>query len=256
MKLLYYLPALGGPNLDYKIKILHYNIHYIFNQTKQPFDIIINLYEIDPKILTGLRNHLNKQVCITNAYITVKKGVLTELFLTNPNNTKIADYDYILFILDDVKLHEVNIDDMIKIKNKFKIEILSPKIINSTHRFMYNGTNTLTINSCMEVYCLLMTPKDMMQFFSIHTIQNKWMWGVDFLWDYFNIKVGLYNKNSCIHSIPSAGNCIEARNCMWRYFENLPNDSKQHIKKIFLKRNRKCILNVQSFFPAIKAFNF
>ena len=255
MKLLYYLPAFGGPNLGYKVKILHYNIHYIFNQTKQPFDIIINLYEIDPKILTGLRNHLNKQVCITNAYITVKKGVLTELFLTNPDNTKIADYDYILFILDDVKLHKVNVDDMIKIKNKFKIEILSPKIINSTHRFMYNGKHALTINSCMEVYCLLMTPRDMLRFFSIHTIQNKWMWGVDFLWDYFNIKVGLYNKNSCIHMLPSAGNYTEATICMHKYFENLPKNSKKLVKKMFSERNGKCAANI-SFMPAIKAFNF
>ena len=181
MKLLYYLPAFGGPNLYYKMRILHYNIHYIFNQTKQPFDIIINLYEVDPKILTGLRDFLNKQNCITNVYITAKKGVLTELFLTNPHNTKIDNYDYILFILDDVKLHQLNIDNMIKIKEKFKIEILSPKIINSSHLYMNSGKDTLTINSSLEVYCLLMTPKDMMRFFSIHTVQNKWMWGVDFL---------------------------------------------------------------------------
>ena len=37
MKLLYYLPAFGGPNLYYKMRILHYNIHYIFNQTKKFF---------------------------------------------------------------------------------------------------------------------------------------------------------------------------------------------------------------------------
>ena len=161
MKLLYYLPAFGGPNLYYKMGILHYNIHYIFNQTKQPFDIIINLYEVDPKILTGLRDFLNKQNCITNVYITAKKGVLTELFLTNPHNTKIDNYDYILFILDDVKLHQLNIDNMIKIKEKFKIEILSPKIVNSSHPYMNSGKDTLTINSSLEVYCLLMTPKDM-----------------------------------------------------------------------------------------------
>lgn len=233
MKLLYYLPAFGGPNLYYKMRILHYNIHYIFNQTKQPFDIIINLYEVDPKILTGLRDFLNKQNCITNVYITAKKGVLTELFLTNPHNTKIDNYDYILFILDDVKLHQLNIDNMIKIKEKFKIEILSPKIVNSSHPYMNSGKDTLTINSSLEVYCLLMTPKDMMRFFSIHTVQNKWMWGVDFLWDYFNIRVGLYNRNSCIHMLQPAGNTAEAEKCMWHYFRKLPNNAKRLINKIF-----------------------
>ena len=122
---------------------------------------------------------------------------------------------------------------MIKIKGKFNIEILSPKIINSSHSFMNSGKNTLTINSSMEVFCLLMTPKDIIRFFSIHTVQNKWMWGVDFLWDYFNIRVGLYNRNSCIHMLPSAGNTAEAEKCMWNYFGKLPNNSKQLIKKIF-----------------------
>ena len=106
---------------------------------------------------------------------------------------------------------------------------------------MYNGKHALTINSCMEVYCLLMTPRDMLRFFSIHTIQNKWMWGVDFLWDYFNIKVGLYNKNSCIHMLPSAGNSTEATICMHKYFEVISHNLGIYMHTRFNHKNSELL---------------
>jgi hypothetical protein len=59
---------------------------------------------------------------------------------------------------------------MIQIKNKYNIEIFSPKVINSSWN--------LTFHNFLEIYFLLLSPKDFHKFFSLHTIENKWTWGI------------------------------------------------------------------------------
>ena len=52
---------------------------------------------------------------------------------------------------------------------------------------------------------LLLTPKDFVKFLSIHTVDNKWMWGVDFLFGHYNIKVGVAYNFIAEHMLPSNG---------------------------------------------------
>ena len=100
MKFLYYLACIGKPDLNIKITILKKKINYIYKNINNPFDIIINLYELDNDIIKLITDTLSDFTFIKKKYIYSKKGVLTELFLTNIYNNKIDDYDYILFILD------------------------------------------------------------------------------------------------------------------------------------------------------------
>ena len=93
-----------------------------------------------------------------------KKGILTELFLTNPNNIHISNYDYILFIMDDVKIIYMDILAMIDIKKQNNIDILSPKITHSTHAYM-NENSGLIITNFLEVYLLLVEPQNLFKFF-------------------------------------------------------------------------------------------
>ena len=47
---------------------------------------------------------------------------------------------------------------MVEIKKKYNIQVLSPKVLNSTWDFMINCDNCITINNAVEVYffcCLL-----------------------------------------------------------------------------------------------------
>jgi hypothetical protein len=44
-----------------------------------------------------------------------------------------------------------------------------------------------------------MQPADFFKFCAIHTIENKWMWGVDHLFGFYNIRVGVINKYSANH---------------------------------------------------------
>ena len=212
MKLLYYLPAIGDPDIETKHKILMHNIHYIYNTIREPFSICINFYTISDHI----------KIClyllpfIQHLYIYEKHGVLTELFLTNPHNTHVSNFDYILFVLDDVKITDMDLNYMISVKEKYNIEILSPQILKSTHKFM-NTYNELTINNFLEVYLLLLTPTDFHKFCSIHTLENKWMWGVDFLFGFYNIKTGVLPKCIAEHILPSSANQKEAERLMTEY---------------------------------------
>ena len=198
MKFIYYLAAIGDSGLDKKLDILSKNLNHIYKNINCKFDIVINCYNS----FDIIKNFIAQFDFIGIKYIYNKKGVLTELFLTNPHNASLSNYDYILFMLDDVEIQDMNLNNMINIKEKCGIEILSPKVINSSHPFMNAyDSNTLTINNALEVYCLLMKHKDFLRFISIHTIENKWMWGADFLFGFFNIKAGVYNRASVKHML-------------------------------------------------------
>lgn len=229
MKLLYYIPAFGEKDIDIKYNILIHNLDYIYNIINEKFDICINFYTISDNIKEKLKSiHF-----IDNIYIYEKEGVLTELFLTNPNNIHIPNYDYILFVLDDVKIHNIDLKNMIEIKEKYKIEMLSSKILKSTWKFM-NAFTDLTINNFLEVYLLLFAPADFTKFCSIHTVKNKWMWGVDFLFGYYNIKVGVLHTCVAEHVLPSKSKHSEAQKLMMDYLRtNTKYTNLNDIKKSF-----------------------
>jgi hypothetical protein len=216
MKFLYYVACIGNPDLELKTNILVDNLKYIFNNNKYHFDVIINCYETDVSIYTKLRDTIIMLPFIADCYLYVKRGVLTELFLTNEYNKIISNYDYIMFILDDVKIIDINLNEMIRIKTDLNISVLSPRIINSTHSFM-NKYNGITINNCLEVFLLLLTPSDFDQFISIYTLENKWMWGCDFLFGYNNIRAGVLNRFSAQHILASKSDKGEANQLMRSY---------------------------------------
>ena len=234
MNFMYYLPAFGENNIKVKYEILIHNLEYIYKNIGHKINIIINFYSECDEIKQNLR----KLDCLENIYFYDKKGVLTELFLTCPHNDIIMLCDYVLFILDDVKINNINIKEMIKIKDEYKISILSPKVINSTHPFMNTyDKNIITINNFLEVYCLLLTPDDFKLFCNLHTIENKWMWGADCFFGYLNIIAGVVHKYSVSHELPSNSKYSEALMLCNKYlannteFKNL-NDIKKKYKPI------------------------
>ena len=93
---LYYLAAIGSPNLKTKIDILSHNLNYLYENIKIKFDIMLNLYDIyDEDVLTMLKT----LPFIENIIIHRKVGILAELYLTNPHHNLIDNYEYIFFLL-------------------------------------------------------------------------------------------------------------------------------------------------------------
>lgn len=217
-KLLYYLPAIGNPNLNIKLDILNHNLNYLYNSINFSFDVSINCYEMDDNICDLIYNNVKKLKFIDNIYFYKKKGMLTELFLTNPYNKFVVNYDYVLFIFDDIKIKNIDLFNMIFLKNKYNIRILSPKVLNSTHNFMHKY-NDITINNFLEIYCILLNDKDFKKFLSLHTLKNKYMWGVDHLFGYYEIKTGIINDYIVDHKIPTKSPRDEANKKMIEYIK-------------------------------------
>ena len=243
MKFIYYLAAIGTPNLDIKIDILKNNLKSIYNNINQSFDIIINCYEEDINfkdiIISFNFNFLE------NIYIHTKKGILSELWLSNNYNDKLEKYDYILFILDDVKIINIDIFKLINIKEHFNIEFLSPKILKATWPYMKHPKyKTLVITNRVEVFCLLFTYKDFNKFISLNDIENPNIWGVDYLMSHFNIKTGIYHKNVLEHALKSNSNHMNAILQMDNYVKKYGYSSCKELKEKYNNEIIEIIENV------------
>ncbi len=207
MKFIYYVASIGGPNLMTKLEILSKNLTYIHSNLKENFDIILNCYSDHDLIKKFIGSHY----FLSNVYSYDKVGVLTELWMVNPSNVLLDSYDYILFMLDDVQIINLDLTKMIQIKKKYDLQIISPKVINATHYFMQNQQkNILTLNNSVEVYCLLLTPRDFKDYSLVNTVENKWMWGADMLFGHYNISAGVYYGFEVKHMLPSKSNSSEA----------------------------------------------
>lgn len=212
MKFLYYLPAIGSPDLEIKLQILNHNLIYLYKNIGVKFDVLINCYDS----YNDVSEHMKQYDFIENVYKTDKKGILTELWLTNEDNNKIHNYDYILFIFDDVIIENIDINELIEIKKKYNIDIISPKIRKSTYLYM-NTNNGLTFTNALEIYCILLTPTDFDKYASLNSVENKYMWGVDLLFGHFKVKTAIMNKYSALHVLPSKSDNHNAQLLFWKY---------------------------------------
>lgn len=242
MKLLYYLASIGDNNYDEKLNILNHNLEYLYEKNKFNFDIIINLYNTDDESYEKINNLIKNKNYIEKYYIYVKQGVLTELFLTNPHNKHIEKYQYILFILDDVKIINYDLKKMIEYKKKYQFEFISPKIINSTYKYMNNLKECVVLSNILEIYLILCDKQSFKNFLDSHTIKNKWIWGYDLLFGYNGIKVGINYNDECQHFYKGGGNFV-ARKLGDEYIkektglnltlQDIYNTYKNPIKKIY-----------------------
>lgn len=205
MKFLYYLAAIGNPNLNIKIDILKHNLIYINNNIQQNYDIIINNYN-DNLNLHDIIDSFNLNF-LDNIYIHNKKGILSELWFSNEYHSKINDYDFILFILDDVKILNIDIPKMIFIKSKYNIEFLSPKVLKATWEYMKHPKyKNLVLTNRVEIFCILLTPIDFKKFMDINDIENPYFWGLDYIISHFNIKTAIYHEHVVEHLIETEKN--------------------------------------------------
>lgn len=228
MKFLYYLAAIGYPNLDIKIEILKHNLSKIYNSINQNFDIIINCYDINTNFYDIIQKF--NFTFIDNIFIHNKTGILSELWLTNSYNNEIMNYEYILFILDDIKLENINIHKLISIKNKYDIEFLSPKILKATWPYMKHPKyKNLVITNRIEIYCILMNKHDFNKFLLINDINNPNIWGVDYIMSHFNIKTAIYHNNVANHILESKSDHTQAIKQMTQFLKKYGYNSNNEI---------------------------
>jgi hypothetical protein len=198
---IYYLAAIGSPYLDIKLDILKHNLMNIYENIRIPFDIFVNCYDDDSKPIHEL---LNSLTFIRNVIFHNKKGRLIELWYNNPYHSQLKKYEYIFFCLDDVKIQNIDLLELIAVKKKYYINFLSPKVIGGTWDYMRKfSDNTLAFANNIEIFCLLFNYQDFNKFISINDIENTHTWGTDLLLGYYNIRSAIFYKSVVNHMLPS-----------------------------------------------------
>ena len=232
MKFLYFLAAIGGPDLKKKFKILSRNLIYIHHTLKHDFSIAINCYNSPDEV----SEFVKRFPFLDKIYFHSRpNSVLSELWFTNPDMEEYNNYDEIFFILDDVALSRVDIPSLIDIRNKHKIDIISPAIFGATHKHMMSESpKTLAFTNHLEVYCMLMKPSNFRRYLSINTVRNRWIWGVDMLFGHFGINTAVYYGMKAFHAIPAAhGRKDEASMLMNQYLNERGFRNIEHVRATY-----------------------
>ncbi len=230
MKFCYYLAAIGTGDLNVKLEILEANLKYIHQQVGS-FDIIVNCYNS----LQDVTKLLDQLEFLDNIHIHHRAGVLVELWFTNPHHYRLEQYDYIMFMLDDIRLLNLDIQHMIQLKNDHQLNFISPRVRGSTHKYFMDQDKgkTLALTNVVEVYCMLLTPHDFYRYMAINNFDNRWIWGVDFMFGYFGIKSGIYYDYDVQHVLESKANVGEAYNSMVKYLRQYGFNNIKEVSQIY-----------------------
>ena len=244
-KLLYYLAAFGSPNVDSKYNILIHNINYIHDSINTNFDLFVNVYDD-----TMFDTFINKQLFpfLNNIIIHRKKGILSELWIDNPYHNTLPNYKHILFILDDVKIHKLNMASLINIKKQYKIEFLSPAVRKATWSYMKpcKTNNSLVLTHRLEIFCFLLKYKDFMKFMSLNSIDNPNMWGVDYMMSHYKIRCAINNDCVVEHMFKSASDHVSAINQMDIYFKYHGFNSREDFLLVY-PNDVDCIIQITKY---------
>lgn len=181
-ELLYYLAPIGGPNYDDKLSILKQNLIYIHNNIDCNFDVAVNSYLTKKTEQQKLVDLIKSLKFINKTYYNFKQGWLAEVFLDNPDNQSFAQYEYILFIVDDVKILNFPMYTSMALLDNFNADCMSPRVERASHdKWFVPG-----INRCnrIEIYCLLIPGKNFDRFIDLFDKENPNIWGVDSMFGY------------------------------------------------------------------------
>ena len=199
-KIAYYCIAFGNPNIKEKYKFLINNL-IILNKCQIYIDLYISIY--DDSIINIPKKLYNK------LYISRKKGYLLQLVKKNEylQNIFKFNYDYVLFILDDIELSsDFNLHSLLnkfKLKNN-KIDIITPVIINDGWKHLSKYINNKNIkyytSTIVEFFMYIMKPSTLYKYLNCFDNDFHTFWGYDFLIVlYFKFNIIIDNENIAKH---------------------------------------------------------
>ena len=198
-----YVGGFGPQKLEEKLNVLENNLRLLSNQMKNPLDVIVNCYhQGSNRKLEELFKKLRVGRIIQESWVhCVPGGVLAGMWITNPYNKNVLNYNQVVMILDDVSIQHLQLVEFEQEKTANKLDIISACVTNSSHpklMEMQEG-ESVKLNSSAEMFLYLMDPVAFQKYISIQKPGNPWIWGVDFLLKHIGFSVGISSKCKCYH---------------------------------------------------------
>jgi len=189
--------AFGEPYIDFKLDILRNNIEKL-RALYSKMDIELNLYSDDFDIEQEIR-YIDPKIKINKS-----KGHLLQLLFKFNDPKKYQKYDYVILIMDDLEILNVDFNKLIKQQKKYNLDLISPRVLNS-HMTMVKHLGGLRTSIQVEFFFYFMTPKGYKKYFDFMDKNHITMWGYDWT---VNTGAGLrcaINYNMvCMHHIRSS----------------------------------------------------
>lgn len=194
------ITGFGTPNWDHKVKILKNNLEKLGKIQWSKLKITVCQYS-DKNMFMIPQDLIDKY----NIHVIYEKGIVGEYIIRHASDELIKEYDYIMLLLDDVELLELDFLKMIKYYNDFSFDILSPCLSTDSkyqYEYMITSPNNVDINvvNVCEYFCLLFSTQNFKKYYIHLYPDNQWMWGLDLvLKKHLQMKVGLLNKMTVKH---------------------------------------------------------
>lgn len=220
MSTLYVLiSGFGTPHWEHKVEILKNNLEKIHDSNIwKKVHICICQYS-DPQ-LCQIPNELKDKYSIEVIY---EKGIVGEFIHRYASSDRISNYDYILCLLDDIELQQINWNLLTHYVKALEFDLLSPALSrDSKYQYSYMlhepyNLSSIKVTSCCEYFCIFANTRNFKKYYEHVDPKNPWMWGLDLiLTKHLGLKVGVVNtmimkhwyKNESYHDRPDVSPMI------------------------------------------------
>ncbi len=224
------IPSIGDGHFIEKVGILERNLAKIrqFPESAN-IELSIRFFLYTPNIL-----YLNMILDVITRYIPIEKvifhvesGYLGEFIYRYIQPAKMLEYDYLLFLLDDVELSgNFYLDRWIQCYHDHQLDILSPTIKRecTSHQVMkqpenvVNGKELSIVNMC-EFFSYFMTPAVYYRYYQLYNENKRSLWGIDLAMYHYGFRMAIHNKVTLHHYYSGSISGNETWDEMWRYLQ-------------------------------------
>ena len=201
-----FLLGFGMPNIEIKLDILVHNLKTI-KKWKDIYTLDLYIYMYSPDF-AGVLDDINFKEYVTNVNIVCKPGIVGQ-FIYNDVSKVYTKYSYSILFLDDVKLHkDFDLDNILKVYNLEKLDILSlPLTVESpyNHEFMVQKRDmiragyTYRETNYAELFFYFMSSASFSKYLKLFTSQTRWCWGIDLAIGENGFKIGMLEIYPLVH---------------------------------------------------------
>jgi hypothetical protein len=194
------ITGFGPPHWNHKLEILETNLEKI---TKHPWtDINIKVCQYASPRDYHIPESLIEKYKLDVIY---EPGIVGDFIRKHANPVNIINYDYLLLLLDDIELIDIDFNKLIKYQKEFNLDILSPCLtVDSKFQYPYllhEPVNyQLKLTNVCEYFCMFFKTSLFDKYYNYIYEDNPWMWGLDLvLGKHLGLKIGIVNSMQMKH---------------------------------------------------------